>query len=47
MHSWLVRHGWVEDFSNSLFSRSMSYIAFVMMPGCLFAAIVHWMLDRN
>ena len=47
MHSWLVRHGWIEDFNGSGFSRVMSYTAFVMMPGCLVFAIVHWMLDRN
>ena len=47
MHSWLVRHGWVEDFSGNAFSRSMSYIAFIMMPGCLIGAIIHWILDPN
>ncbi len=47
MHSWLVRHGWVEQYNGSGFSMTMSYIAFLMMPGCLPAAIVHWMLDPN
>ncbi len=47
MHSWLVRHGWVEGSSSSGFSLAMSYLAFIMMPGCLFGAIIHWMLDRS
>ena len=47
MHSWLVRHGWVEDYRGSGFSRVMSYIAFIMMPGCLIGAIINWMLARD
>ena len=47
MHSWLVRNGWVLDYSDSPVSRVFSYIAFVMMPGCLIGAILNAILFRE
>ncbi len=47
MHGWLVRHGWVEDYVDSPFARTMSYIAFIMMPGCLIGAIIDRALSRD
>ena len=39
MMNWLKIHGWVEG-SGSGFSQSVSFLAFLAMPGCIFGAII-------
>ena len=39
MMNWLREHEWVQD-SQSGFSRSVSFLAFLAMPGCVLGAII-------
>ena len=46
MMTWLKRHGWVQE-SDSGLSEAVSFVAFLVMPGCLFAAIIHRLMVRD
>ena len=39
MMNWLRQHGWVEDYQGQPFSQTASFLAFLVMPGCVFGAI--------
>ena len=46
MMDWLKRNEWVQE-SESSISEVISFIAFLVMPGCVFGAIIHRLLQRN
>ena len=39
MIDWLKKHHWVQE-SNSGFSETVSFLAFLVMPGCVFGALI-------
>lgn len=46
MMDWLRRNEWVLD-SGSGFSRAVSFVSFLVMPGCVVGAILQRLLQRN
>ncbi len=46
MMDWLKRNDWVQE-SESGVSEVISFIAFLVMPGCVVGAIIHRLLQRN
>ncbi len=46
MMDWLKENGWVQESENS-FSEVISFVAFLVMPGCVFGAIINRLLQRN
>ena len=46
MMDWLKRHGWVQD-SGSGFAQTVSFLAFLAMPGCVFGALIERLLWRE
>ena len=39
MMQWVKQHRWIQD-SDGGFSHTVSFLAFLAMPGCIFGAII-------
>ena len=39
MIEWLTQHEWLQE-SQGGFSKTVSFLAFIAMPGCIFGAII-------
>ena len=39
MIEWLTRHEWLQE-SEGGFAKTVSFLAFIAMPGCIFGAII-------
>ena len=39
MIDWLRQHEWIQD-GGGRFSQTVSFLAFIAMPGCIFGAII-------
>ena len=46
MMDWLKKNEWVME-SNGGFSEAVSFVAFLVMPGCVFGAIIQRLLQRS
>ena len=46
MMDWLRRKDWIQGEGNG-FSQTTSFIAFLVMPGCVFGAIIQWLFLRD
>lgn len=46
MLDWLRRHEWIQSEGSSV-SQVTSFISFLVMPGCVIGALLHWFLFRE
>ena len=46
MLDWLRRNEWIQG-EGSRFSQITSFVAFLVMPGCIFGALIQWLFMRD
>ncbi len=46
MLEWLRRNDWIQG-DGSRFSQVTSFVAFLVMPGCVLEAVIQWIFLRD